>query len=117
MTTLNTIIEEEKKEYKVFDCFEDGCGECEVCEYLSFREWAEGCAPAGSVIERSEIIEDYLKRKDVHTTTAMQRAYKQALDGVIQKATLKENPIEDNGELIDGSYYVIYKGYLDQLKK
>lgn len=51
----------QNKQTKEFDCFGDGCGKCEVCEYLNFREMAEGCAPSGSTIERNEKIELYLK--------------------------------------------------------
>ena len=49
---------------KVFDCFEDGCGECTVCKYLDFIDWAESVGkPEGSTIKRNELVEDYLKRK------------------------------------------------------
>jgi hypothetical protein len=33
------------------------------------------------------------------------------------KADFRENPIETNGELVDGSYYLIYKGQLETLLK
>ena len=50
-------------EGKRFDCDEEGCGVCEVCEYLSFREYAESCAPVGSHIERNLNIEAHLQAK------------------------------------------------------
>ena len=56
-------LEETVEPDKVFDCFDEGCEECTVCKYLNFREWAEGCAPAGSSIERNQLVDDYLKRK------------------------------------------------------
>jgi hypothetical protein len=34
---------------------------CRVCKYLDFREWAEGCAPPGSTIERDELVETFIK--------------------------------------------------------
>ena len=44
------------------DCRGDGCGECEVCEYLDFIEYAVSCAPPGmSVIERDPLMEAYIK--------------------------------------------------------
>lgn len=61
------------EEIKEFDCFEDGCGKCEVCEYLNFREMAENCAPSGSIIERNEKIERYLKRKDEEVSLAVSK--------------------------------------------
>lgn len=51
-----------------FDCGsdEDGasiyCGECVVCKYLDFIEWAESVGkPPGSVINRNTFVEAYLK--------------------------------------------------------
>jgi hypothetical protein len=38
-------------------CGDYGCGECQVCRYVNFREWAEGCAPAGSTIYRDRTLE------------------------------------------------------------
>ena len=103
MTTLNTIIEEEKKKF-----------DAKFAKGFYNGDWILFYCPTSDQKDERLATEDDVK---YFLTTAMQRAYKQALEGVIQKATLKENPIEDNGELIDGSYYVIYKGYLDQLKK
>ena len=47
-----------------FDCLGEGCGECEVCKYLSFLDWASEVAPSGSTIERNPKIEKYLKEKE-----------------------------------------------------
>lgn len=38
-------------------CGDWGCGECQVCRYLAFREWAGGCAPPGSTIYRNKTLE------------------------------------------------------------
>jgi hypothetical protein len=48
----------------ITDCGEEGCEECDVCRYLDFLEWA-GCVgkPDGSVIQRDDEIEAYLRRK------------------------------------------------------
>lgn len=67
-------LEEAVEPDKVFDCFNDGCDECTVCKYLNFREWAEGCAPAGSSIERNHLVEDYLKRKATTLHQELQKA-------------------------------------------
>jgi hypothetical protein len=71
-------IEEELEETiepdTVFDCFDEACEECTVCKYLNFREWAEGCAPSGSTIERNPLIEDYLKRKATNLHQELQKA-------------------------------------------
>ena len=50
-------------------------------------------------------------------TTAITKGYELALEEVEEKAEYNENPIEDNGELIDGGYYLIYKGDLAHLKE
>lgn len=42
------------------DCGTDGCGECDVCLYLEFLEYAGQVAPAGSTIERNPEIEKHL---------------------------------------------------------
>lgn len=42
------------------DCGSDGCGECDVCNYLNFLEWAGQVAPAESTIERNAEIEKHL---------------------------------------------------------
>lgn len=44
----------------ITDRGQDGCGECDVCRYLDFLEWAGQVAPAGSTIERNPEIEKYL---------------------------------------------------------
>ena len=49
---------------KEYDCFDYGCGECKVCQYLSFLDWAESCAIAGSTIQRDAEMEKYLKDKE-----------------------------------------------------
>lgn len=48
------------------DCKDYGCGECQVCRYLNFREWATSCAPPGSTIERNEKVEAYLDKNYPH---------------------------------------------------
>jgi hypothetical protein len=50
------------KSKAVTDCGADGCGECDVCQYLNFLEWCGQVAPPGehSTIERSVEIEAYL---------------------------------------------------------
>lgn len=44
------------------DCKDDGCGECDICTYLNFLEWAEsvGGNSSGNSIERNPEIEKYL---------------------------------------------------------
>jgi hypothetical protein len=44
-----------------FDCEMGGCGECKVCKYLNFHEWASSVAPSGSTIERNVFLDKYLK--------------------------------------------------------
>ncbi len=47
------------------DCHGEGCDECDVCNYLSFLDYAYGCAPAGeSHITRNREIDEYLKLSD-----------------------------------------------------
>lgn len=48
----------------ITDCDGDGCGECDVCEYLDFIEYAEAVAPPGSRIIRDREIEKILKRHE-----------------------------------------------------
>jgi len=46
------------------DCKGDGCGECQMCRYLDFLEWAgqvSGGVP--SVIERNAKLDAILARK------------------------------------------------------
>ena len=44
------------------DCGPDGCGECDVCRYLDFLEWAGAVGkPDGSTIQRNEPLEAYLR--------------------------------------------------------
>ena len=43
----------------VRDCGES-CGNCDVCRYLAFIEYAKSCAPPGSHIERDHTMEKYL---------------------------------------------------------
>lgn len=64
----------EVEQDKVFDCFEDGCGECTVCKYLNFLDWAESVGkPEGSIIKRDLVVEDYLKRKEQLLTSLLQK--------------------------------------------
>lgn len=45
----------------VFDCGDEGCGECAVCRYLDHLDHAFACAPVGeSTIERDTKIEAHL---------------------------------------------------------
>lgn len=44
-----------------FDCGQDGCGECKLCEYLSFLDYANSVAPSGSTIQYDEFIDNYLE--------------------------------------------------------
>lgn len=50
------------------DCKDDGCGECDICIYLNFLEWAEsvGGNSAGNSIQRNPEIEKYLDRHYPH---------------------------------------------------
>ena len=41
----------------ITNCDGDGCGECDVCRYLEFLDWAQGCAPPESSIQRNPVIE------------------------------------------------------------
>lgn len=47
---------------KVSDCKDDGCGECDVCRYLSHLEHAAAVAPRDipSIVERDKRIEEHL---------------------------------------------------------
>lgn len=45
----------------ISDCGSDGCGVCDVCQYLAFREEAQSIAPAGAVIEVNQEIEKHIK--------------------------------------------------------
>ena len=51
----------------ITDCGDDGCGECDVCQRLSFLEWA-GQASAGvpSSFERDERTDRYIKETYPH---------------------------------------------------
>lgn len=48
----------------VSDCGEDGCGECDVCQYLHWLEWAGSVAPRDfpSTVKRDAEIEAHLDR-------------------------------------------------------
>lgn len=46
----------------------------------------------------------------------IQWAANMAIDYVIENGNYVENPIEDNGELIDGGFYQIYAGALEQAR-
>ena len=50
---------------QIFDCGPEGCGECVVCKYLAYQEWAESVAIPGSPIERDEEIEAYLNKQTI----------------------------------------------------
>ena len=48
---------------EITDCGDEGCGECDVCAYLDFLEWAgqvSGGVP--SMIDRNGNIEAHLDR-------------------------------------------------------
>lgn len=47
--------------WRKFDCGDDGCGECVVCKYLDFLDFAHNTAPAGSTIEYNKFIDKYVK--------------------------------------------------------
>lgn len=48
------------------DCDGDGCGECEVCEYLAWLEMAQNTGmPAGSTIQRDPRMDAYLKWRGI----------------------------------------------------
>ena len=52
------------KEKKKYDCGNEGCGECEICEYLDFLEYTEAVGkPSGTIIERHEKNDKYLYEK------------------------------------------------------
>lgn len=65
-----------------FDCFDEDCGKCSICEYLAFIEYAEGCAPGGSTIERNPVIENYLKEKPLYLEQEKQRAVEEIVKKV-----------------------------------
>lgn len=46
-----------------FDCVDEGCGDCEICKYLEFLDWASSVAPLGSTIQRNEKLDNYLLKK------------------------------------------------------
>lgn len=46
---------------KITDCGQDGCGKCDVCLYLAFIDEVQSVAPAGSVIQQDDEMEQYLK--------------------------------------------------------
>ena len=74
-----------------FDCFDEGCGECEVCKYLNFLEWAEGCAPAGSTIERNEKIEEYLKSKEKHEKSEVSRSVREREEQIVKLVSSRKS--------------------------
>lgn len=43
------------------DCVQDGCGQCDVCKYLAFLEWAEAAAPPEAFIQRDAAMDNYLR--------------------------------------------------------
>ena len=51
-------------EKPITDCDGDGCGECDVCNYLDFLEWVRSVG-GGGTIERNERIEFHLKAKGI----------------------------------------------------
>jgi hypothetical protein len=46
----------------------------------------------------------------------VERTVEAVVATLLSKAKLVDNPVEDNGELVDGSYYCIYKGEFQSLK-
>jgi len=56
-----------------FDCFAEGCEECEVCKYRNFTDWAESVCGSSGTIERNTRMESYLKDKDDSIQQAEQR--------------------------------------------
>lgn len=51
----------------VSDCGDDGCGECDVCRYLHFLEWASSASGGvASYIQRHTRIERHIKEHYPH---------------------------------------------------
>jgi hypothetical protein len=48
------------KRRAIRDCGEEGCGECDVCKYLAFLEWAESVATDDMTIQRDADMEAYI---------------------------------------------------------
>lgn len=49
--------------------FPMGCTVCRVCKYLNFLDYAQSCAPRGSLIERDYKLDRYLRDKKMGTST------------------------------------------------
>lgn len=112
LAQLETLLDIQQREReRRFDCFDEGCGECEVCRYLNFREWAEGCAPAGSTIERNERIETYLKDKE--------QARKEERERMREKVFKLRTKEESISEFLErgGVDWVSHRARLDTLEE
>ena len=86
---------------KVFDCFEDGCGECTVCKYLDFIDWAESVGkPEGSTIKRNELVEDYLKRKqqDISSRDTYWKERVEAVEAILMEQYKNALQSNEDGE-------------------
>lgn len=46
-----------------YDCKNDGCGECKVCEYLSFHEWVQSVGGSNAHTDRDPELDAYLLEK------------------------------------------------------
>ena len=71
-----------------FDCFDEGCEECEVCKYRNFTDWAESVCGSDGTIERNTRIESYLKGKADSIQQAEKWAEKEMMKkvlGVVEK--------------------------------
>lgn len=92
------VLDSNKKEnWKVFDCFNEGCGECEICEYLDFLDKASSTAPDGSTIEYNEKLDDYIKRQDKYKNEALQEGKSLGIQECIDLSDKIERQEPDGG--------------------
>jgi hypothetical protein len=56
------------------------------------------------------------KDLDILISQTVECTVEAVVETLLSKAKLIENPVDVNGELVDGSYYCIYKGDIQSLK-
>lgn len=108
-TDIESIIE--------WDCFGDGCEECEVCKYLSFREYAESVAPSGSTIERNIKIENYLKKQKQKLSDLEQSTREQTLQEVREKIRQYKNYYNPIGDELNKGRHLMCEDLLTSLQR
>ena len=79
-----------------FDCFDEGCEECEVCKYRNFTDWAESVCGSDGTIERNTRIESYLKDQ----AESIQQKEKWAEQEMMKKYEESERKLQEVRALI-----------------